>query len=159
MDIDAPVRILAQFLCFNLIVLVGSQPLTNDIGLALATGVIPNFIVKMSESQNLNDSEALVTEDHNHVVIDIDQIPSTYFEDPNSLESGTTCSLDSYRPIHSLLLCPSQWSTFLEQSPVSLVRSTDIEGGELEGVQVVSTQAEVTPCGYESTCELTDDNE
>ena len=30
-------------------------------------------------------------------------------------------SADSYRPIHSLLLCPAQWSALLE-SPISIVR-------------------------------------
>lgn len=41
--------------------------------------------------------------------------------DSTSLTSGD--SVDSYRPIHSLLLCPAQWTALLE-SPISLVRQT-----------------------------------
>ena len=41
----------------------------------------------------------------------------------NDCQSSLTSagSADSYRPIHSLLLCPAQWSALLE-SPISIVR-------------------------------------
>lgn len=47
----------------------------------------------------------------------------------NDFQSSPEGSLsaETYRPIHSLLLCPSQWTALLE-SPVSLVRQSDIEG-------------------------------
>ena len=41
----------------------------------------------------------------------------------NSIPSSL---VESYRPIHSLLLCPAQWSALLE-SPVSLVRAPSDE--------------------------------
>ena len=44
----------------------------------------------------------------------------------SDLKSSPEASLDSYRPIHSLLLCPSQWTALLE-SPVSLVRQDCLE--------------------------------
>lgn len=47
-------------------------------------------------------------------------IPAAVSTDyPSSLTS--TDSTESYRPIHSLLLCSAQWSALLE-SPISLVR-------------------------------------
>lgn len=38
--------------------------------------------------------------------------------------SDISTSAESYPPIHSLLLCPSQWTALLE-SPVSLVRKVN----------------------------------
>ena len=53
---------------------------------------------------------------------------------PLSTDSTSGDSVDSYRPIHSLLLCPAQWTALLE-SPISLVRQTsenDINSKEVE---------------------------
>lgn len=45
------------------------------------------------------------------------------WKEPGSLGSA---SADSYQPIHSLLLCPAQWTALLESSPISLVRQRDL---------------------------------
>lgn len=44
------------------------------------------------------------------------------YDEPSSFNST---SADSYQPIHSLLLCPAQWTALLE-SPISLVREQDL---------------------------------
>ena len=45
------------------------------------------------------------------------------WQEPGSLGSA---SADSYQPIHSLLLCPAQWTALLESSPISLVRQREL---------------------------------
>ena len=44
------------------------------------------------------------------------------------LEQNSTCialAMDESPPVHSLLICPAQWSAFLESTPVSIVRPAE----------------------------------
>lgn len=68
-----------------------------------------------------DNHETQEASDHNVQAVQCEAQSIPLSTDSTSLTSGE--SVDSYRPIHSLLLCPAQWTALLE-SPISLVRQT-----------------------------------
>ena len=62
------------------------------------------------------------------------------FDDP-----GSFASVDSYDnlPIHSLLLCPAQWTALLESSPISLVRERDLYSSSPPTMKETCSKADV----------------
>ena len=74
-----------------------------------------------------------------------DEIASVNVTEPSFITNHGCASFDngsgveSYQDMHSLLLCPSQWTALLE-SPISLVRHTTEYSSE--GCQIVSKNDE-----------------
>ena len=76
----------------------------------------------MEESQNLEQSES------------VGGAEETFTSDSISTvePAGSFNSIDGYQQMHSLLLCPAQWTALLE-SPISLVRQdSQMEYGDKE---------------------------
>ena len=85
----------------------------------------------------------------------VGQCDSVCHSSQNSFdEPGSFASVDSYEqlPIHSLLLCPAQWTALLESSPISLVRERELYSGSppsmketCPGADVETRQKEAVP--------------